>query len=72
MYDEPFYECQTITYDDIINELKLYIKSGDVNLIVKEALKEMGDPDLKKFSIKGYAVYLRPTLINKVKNVKNV
>lgn len=69
MHDQPFYECKTITYDDIINELKLYIKSGDVNLIVKEALKEMGDPDLEKFSIKSYAVHLRPTLINKVKNV---
>lgn len=70
MQHEPSYERETITFEYIKKDLKPYIKSGDVDLIVKEALKEtlneMGVTDAEQFSIRSYAVYLRSTLINKV------
>ena len=63
-----FYEYCNITYDDIVIELKSYIKSGDIDTFVKDALNEIGTPDFENCSIRYYAMYIRLKLLNIIKN----
>lgn len=63
MQDQPSYEYQTICLDEIKHDLKPYLDSEDIDLIVKNLLISIGNPILENCSTRYYATFIKPKLI---------
>lgn len=66
MQDQPAYEYQTIRLDEIKYDLKPYIDSENIDLIVKNLLISIGNPVLENCSIRYYVTFIKPKLIELV------